>query len=90
MFKVYVLENKKDRSSYIGQTEDLARRLQQHNSKNGGRTTSMKEEGSWTLIYAEAYVNKKDALGREKFLKGGSGRMYLKKQMRYYLENSSV
>ncbi len=27
-----------------------------------------------------------DAVVREKFLKGGSGRTYLKKQLKYYLE----
>jgi len=37
------------------------------------------------LIYFEAYFNKKDALSREKFLKGGSGHKYLKKQLKHYL-----
>ena len=85
MYKVYVLENIHDESWYIGQTQDLERRLKQHNSGNGGRTTKTKE-GSWKLIYAEAYCDKRDAIGREKFLKGGSGRIYLKKQLRHYLE----
>ncbi|HVM73766.1 MAG TPA: GIY-YIG nuclease family protein [Candidatus Paceibacterota bacterium] len=87
MHKVYVLENTKDKTWYIGQTDDLKRRLHQHNTKTGGRTTAMRENGSWKLIYAEAYIDKRDAVGREKFLKGGSGRAYLKKQMRHYLNN---
>ena len=86
MHKVYVLENTQDYSWYIGQTDDLERRLQQHNTKAGGRTTAMKDLGSWKLIYAEAYRDKRDALRREKFLKSGAGRAYLKKQMRNYLE----
>ena len=85
MFKVYILENKEDKSWYIGQTDDLERRIKQHNSGNGARTTSVKQRESWKLIYAEAYLNKSDALGREKFLKGGSGRTYLKKQLKHYL-----
>jgi len=85
MYKVYVLENQNDNSWYIGQTEDLERRLKQHNSGNGGRTTKI-IKGVWKLIYAEAYCDKRDAIGREKFLKSGSGRMYLKKQMNNYLE----
>jgi len=40
---------------------------------------------NWKLIYFEAYLNKKDALGREKFLKEGSGRKYMKKQLKHYL-----
>ena len=85
MHTVYVLENQKDRSWYIGQTDNLKRRLAQHNSGNGGRTTRIKS-GTWKLIYAEAYVDKQDALGREEFLKGGSGRRYLQKQMKHYLD----
>src|SRR4051812_3504769 len=84
MYKVYVLENSDDKGWYIGQTDDIDRRLKQHNNGNGGRTTKMKS-GPWKLIYAEAYCDKRDALGREKFLKSGSGHTYLKKQMRYYL-----
>jgi putative endonuclease len=85
MHTVYILENQSDKSWYIGQTDNLKRRLSQHHSGNGGRTTSMKEKDSWRLIYAEAYCDKRDALGREKFLKGGSGRTYLKKQLKNYL-----
>ncbi len=84
MFKVYVLENQDDRSWYIGQTDDLERRIKEHNSGRGGRTTKIKN-GLWKLIYAEAYIEKSDALGRERFLKAGSGRMYLKKQLTHYL-----
>jgi len=87
MHTVYVLENQKDHSWYIGQTDNLKRRLEQHNSGNGGRTTRIKA-GPWKLMYAEAYCEKRDALGREKFLKGGSGRKYLRKQLVHYLAKS--
>ncbi len=88
MHIVYVLENTNDYSWYIGQNDDLKRRLSQHNSGQGGRTTKTKE-GSWKLIYAEAYCHKNDALGREKFLKGGSGRKYLKKQLAFHSQSDS-
>jgi len=42
----------------------------------------------WKLIYYEAYVSRKDATGREKFFKSGSGRRFLKKQLKYYLAES--
>lgn len=84
MHIVYVLENKTDKSWYIGQTNNLKRRLFEHNSGVGACTTSLKEKGSWKLIYAEAYLNKQDAIGRERFLKGGSGRKYLQKQLMHY------
>lgn len=82
MHYVYVLENRDDKSLYIGFTENLKQRLSDHNNGRGGRTTKLKK--NWQLIYFEAYINKSDALGREKFLKGGSGRKYLKKQLKHY------
>ena len=84
MYYVYVLKNKKDRSFYIGYTSDLKRRLSEHQNGKGGRTTRIKS--GWELIYFEAYLDKRDAIGREKFLKGGSGRKYLYKQMSNYLK----
>lgn len=85
MFFVYVLENQYDKSWYIGYTNNIKRRVHEHFSGNGCRTTAMKK--GWKLIYFECYGNKKDALGREKFLKGGSGRVYIKKQLRHYFES---
>ena len=37
-------------------------------------------------MYAELYLNKSDALGREKFLKSGSGHRFLKNQLRNHLK----
>ena len=36
------------------------------------------------LIYYEAYLAEEDAKGRERFLKSGSGRKYLDKQLKHY------
>ncbi len=82
-YYVYLLENQNDKSWYIGKTSDLKRRLKEHQTKSGGRTTSLKN--NWKLIYFEGYINRKDATGRERFLKSGSGRRFLKKQLRNYL-----
>ncbi|MBI4099171.1 GIY-YIG nuclease family protein [Candidatus Parcubacteria bacterium] len=82
MYNVYVLENATDKGLYIGHTNNLKRRLREHRTGSGGRTTSLKR--AWRLIYFEAYVNKSDAFGREKFLKSGSGRKYIKKQLAHY------
>ncbi|OGH69311.1 MAG: hypothetical protein A2754_00520 [Candidatus Magasanikbacteria bacterium RIFCSPHIGHO2_01_FULL_47_8] len=84
MYFVYLLESKEDQSWYIGYTSNLKKRVQEHQNGYGCRTTSLKN--GWKLIYFECYISKLDALGREKFLKGGSGRTYLKKQLRNYLE----
>jgi putative endonuclease len=84
MYYVYVLENQDDKSLYIGFTSNLRQRVKQHQSGSGGRTTRLKK--NWKLIYYEAYLLKDDAVGREKFLKGGSGRRYLYKQLVNYFQ----
>lgn len=82
MYYVYVLECQNDNSWYIGYSSDLRKRIKEHQKGYGCRTTSTKE--NWKLIYYEAYLIKADAIGREKFLKSGSGRVYLKKQLKNY------
>ena len=79
MYYVYLLEYKDDNSWYIGYTKELRTRLKDHQNKRGCRTTAMKN--NWNLIYYKAYIEKLDAIGREKFLKGGSGIIYLKKNL---------
>ncbi|MCK4357724.1 MAG: GIY-YIG nuclease family protein [Candidatus Cloacimonetes bacterium] len=66
MFYVYVLKSKKDRNLYIGSTNDLRRRMREHNT---GRVFSTKSRRPFELIYYEAYKTEKDARKREKALK---------------------
>lgn len=88
MHYTYLLENQTDHSWYIGFTSDLRRRIFEHQTGIGGRTTKLKKD--WKLIYYESYIDKKDAMGREKFLKSGSGRRYLKKQLYNYFLNREI
>ena len=82
---VYVLCSAVDNRWYIGQTGDLPEeRLKEHNQ---GQVFSTRERRPLELVYYEMYRDKRDALGREKFLKGGSGHRYLKKQLRHFLES---
>ena len=66
MFYVYILKSKKDHQLYIGSTNDLRRRLKEHNS---GDIFSTKPRRPFELIYYEAYVAEKDARRRESNLK---------------------
>jgi putative endonuclease len=83
-FVVYVLESADDKSWYIGFTTNLKQRLNDHNQ---GKSTYTSKKSNWRLIYAEMYLNKLDALGREKFLKSGSGHTFIKKQLKNFLAN---
>ena len=83
MYYVYVLKSLVDRNFYIGYTaDDPFVRLEKHNS---GNVQSTKFRKPLELIYYEAYLNNDDALGREKFLKSGSGHRYLSKQLKNYM-----
>lgn len=57
--------------------------MQEHVNKEVASTSKAK----YKLIYYEAYCDKRDATGREKFLKSGSGRKYIDKQLYNYLKN---
>lgn len=84
LYYIYIIENLADLSWYIGFSIDVPRRIDEHNLHIGGEYTG-KKQGKWRLIYIEGYASKLDALGREKYLKSGAGRTYIKKQLANYL-----
>ena len=76
MFYTYVLQSKKNGRHYIGSTDDLKRRVQEHNLGIGGMYTS--KNRPFTLIYYEAYISYDAARKAERFYKTGNGRKILK------------
>jgi len=80
---VYVLRSESDSGFYIGFSTNLRARLRQHQD---GESLATKSRGPWKLIYYEAYTEREDAKGREKFLKSGAGRRFLRAQLRHYLK----
>jgi len=86
VFYVYVLRSESDGGFYIGYSSNLRVTLWQHQD---GRSRATSYRGPWRLIYYEAYLRQADALGREKYLKSGAGRRFLKAQLRHYLAEDS-
>jgi len=82
VFYVYVLQSLADNGFYIGYSKDLKKRLAQHKQ---GAAIATRDRGPWKLIYYEAYIEQADAKGREKYLKSGGGRRFLRVQLRNYL-----
>lgn len=78
MYYVYVLQSLKDRKLYIGYTNNLKRRFEEHNS---GRNEVTRDRKPFRLLYYEACTHKEDALKRELQLKTGFGREYLKRRL---------
>lgn len=79
MVYTYVLKSKKDNKWYTGCTNNLQERFKQHNN---GEISSTKNRGPFELIYYEACNNEKDAYAREKYLKTGMGKKYLKNRLK--------
>ncbi|MDP3971147.1 MAG: GIY-YIG nuclease family protein [bacterium] len=78
MFYTYVLKSHKDGKLYIGWTNNLQLRIKLHNY---GKVKSTKNRRPLNLVYYEACLNKTNAIAREKALKTGFGRSYLKKRI---------
>jgi len=78
-FYTYILMNQKDREFYTGVTDNLNRRLEQHNA---GLVLSTKYRLPLKLIYFEACLNKDDAYRRERYLKTGMGKRFLKNRLK--------
>jgi len=72
---VYVLRSAKDHDFYIGSTNDLKRRMQQHQR---GENTSTAKRLPLKLLYFEGHRSKEDALRREKYFKTTKGKVTLR------------
>jgi putative endonuclease len=71
----YVLRSDKNKVLYKGLTNNLKRRLFEHNS---GKNHSTKANLPWKLVYFERFATRIEARNRERFFKSGSGREFLK------------
>ncbi|MDP2670959.1 MAG: GIY-YIG nuclease family protein [bacterium] len=74
-FYTYVLRSLKDGDLYVGWTDDLKLRLEKHNK---GLVRTTKSRRPFELVYFEAGLSKQKAVSREKSLKTGFGRKFLK------------
>jgi putative endonuclease len=79
MYYVYVLKSQKDGRFYIGYTDNLERRVSNHNK---GKVRSTKHRIPFNLVYYEACKNQYDALHREKYLKSSYGHRYIKNRLK--------
>lgn len=74
MCYVYVLWSETLRKRYVGSTEDLGKRLAQHNA---GESVFTKRGMPWRIIHTENYPTRREAEKRERELKSGQGRAWL-------------
>ncbi len=78
IYVVYVLKSKVANKSYVGFTDNLSRRLKEHNL---GVNYYTKRYKPWELIYKEEFEAYNQAVKREKYLKSASGRRLVLKKL---------
>ncbi len=82
MVYTYVIRSRKDHKFYTGTTADLRKRFSEHNE---GKVPSTKNRGHFELIYYESCLDKNDAFTRERYLKSGMGKRYIKNRLKRFL-----
>ena len=83
MFFAYVIQSEIDGSLYKGHSEDLQRRLQQHNS---GKTKSIKSKIPYILIYSEEFLTREESIKRDKYFKTAAGRRFLNSKLSFNIQ----
>ena len=78
---VYIPKSLNNGNLYVGYTNDLKRRFQEHNR---GKNFSTKPRCPWQLIHYEAYLDIDDAKRREKYLKTNQCPRLLKQMLKEY------
>jgi len=81
-YYIYVLKSLKDGMFYTGYTNNLSRRLKEHNK---GIVTSTKNRIPFELVYWEGCLNQQDATSREIYLKTAWGKRFIKNRLKNYL-----
>ena len=74
MFFVYIIESQKDFSFYVGQCDDLDRRMSKHND---GLSKYTSGKSPWRLKYFESYISRSEAIKREKQIKNQKSKMFI-------------
>ena len=86
MYTVYILYSASSKRTYVGYTNNLQRRLVEHNhTEQSGFTLRYRP---WTLLHTEEFATKQEAMLKEKFLKTGTGRKLIKEVIFKYTISS--
>ena len=75
IYYVYAIVSEKRNYIYVGLTNNLERRLEEHDS---GRNKTTKPYKPFKLIYKEKFAERIEAREKEKYLKSGVGKEFLK------------
>ena len=78
MYYAYVLVSDSTGKRYTGHTDNLERRIEQHNDQQHNLSKyTTRNSGPWRLVHFEKFATRSEAMAREKWLKSGVGRAWL-------------
>ena len=86
-YYVYVLYSAIDSNFYTGYTNDLKKRIREHDL---GKVKSTRKRRPLKLVYFEGCLDQDDAIKREKYLKTTCGKRYLKNRISSYINKYST
>ena len=75
MYFLYILKSIKYKKTYVGMTNNVQRRLSEHNK---GECHFTKKYAPWVIIYTEILTNQEEAHKRERYFKSSVGRRWMK------------
>ncbi len=82
MYYTYIIKSSKDGQWYTGVTSDLRARLQNHLK---GQVRSTRHRRPLNLVYYEGCLSEADARRRERYLKSGKGKRYLRQRLTVWM-----
>jgi putative endonuclease len=80
MYNTYIIYSLQHRKTYVGISEDIQRRIEEHNSKKSKYTSRY---APWVLVFYEEYSTREEARKREKYFKSGIGREWMKNNINW-------
>jgi len=79
MFTVYVIRSTVNGMYYVGFTDDIDRRMMEHNE---GMSKFTRRGRPWTLMFTEQFETRREAMMREREIKKRKSRTYLERLIR--------
>ncbi len=80
IFWTYVLENT-SRRFYVGHTDNLDRRLDEHNSPEKIATKFTHKNGPWHIVWSESHTTRSEAMKRERFIKSMKSARWIRENL---------
>ena len=77
---MYVLENSLGRF-YVGHTDDLPRRLAEHNDPSREKSGYTAKQGPWRLVWWEEHLDRSSAVRRERQIKAMKSARWIREHL---------